>query len=37
MVQDGTHFTVSAGVKNLKLSNPGSATITVDVVALVGP
>lgn len=36
LIRNGTTMTVSGTVKNIKLSNPGSQTITVSVFALLG-
>ncbi len=36
LLHNGTNFTVATGAKNLKLSNPGAATITYYVSALCG-
>jgi hypothetical protein len=33
---DGGHETISNSAKNIKLSNPGSTTVTVDVAYIVG-
>lgn len=37
MVMDGAAATLSSTVRNVKFSNPGAATITVTISAIVGP